>query len=479
MPSRSRRQTSAATTVPAESPIAARISGRSHTTRACISRPAASASPAASSSTRGTPKIQSAASPSNLLTKPPCRCVVSTTIPKNALSIATTSVAPRSAANDVEPIRSTNSTAASRSSPPSATPSSIARRATSWPTWRPNRSRRRSRSRRPDTMRLNPAWRNPTSLPSSTATRGSRLPASASTSARRRMRSGSEIDCAKITMAPSPTTSAMTPRHSAVAATRCAETGRARETAAIATTPITGTAVPSAHANSARVATPGTRQLLGGAPASARDCRPSVPLGKEIRDGCGSHASERDGNRDLEGEKPRGRHVQEVEQYDAARPQTGLHPQQPESEPERQLAFALGWRSLLEEPSRRGIRLLEAQCHTRGNDNADVGNRGDQVPQHQLCRAGGPALELRWDGQHEHEQHQDDPRSDEVCGDGSRHRQAPRATVDDRAGLVVEPIARRALRRPGSGPHLARRHLSGASLPAGSSSVVTERRGAW
>src|SRR5206468_3736688 len=130
----------------------------------------------------------------------------------------------------------------------------------------------------------------------------------------------------------------------------------------------------------------------------ARDCRPGVPLGKEIRDGRGSHASERHGDRDLEGEKPRGRHVQEVEQYDAARPQTGLHPQQPESEPERQLALAVGWRSLLEEPSRRGIRLLEAQCHTRGNDNADVGNRGDQVPQHQLCRGGGPALELRGTG---------------------------------------------------------------------------------
>src|SRR5213595_1026041 len=46
---RSAAPTFPATTVPAESPIAARISGRSHTTRACISRPAASAPPAASS----------------------------------------------------------------------------------------------------------------------------------------------------------------------------------------------------------------------------------------------------------------------------------------------------------------------------------------------------------------------------------------------------------------------------------------------
>ena len=75
----------------------------------------------------------------------------------------------------------------------------------------------------------------------------------------------------------------------------------------------------------------------------------------------------------------------------------------------------------------------------------------------------------------------------------------PRAVASRRQGgdrHVVEPTARRALRRPGSGPHLTRRHLSGASLPAGSSSsdatsgrkrpsrrtrraVVTIRMSAW
>jgi hypothetical protein len=98
----------------------------------------------------------------------------------------------------------------------------------------------------------------------------------------------------------------------------------------------------------------------------------------------------------------------------------------------------------------RGVDCDHLQGTTRGNDQAEVGNRGDQVPQTNYAET----LDLRRDGQHEHEQDHDDHRSDEVGGDRGRRRQAPRATVDDRAGLAVEPIARRARRRSGSGPIL-------------------------
>src|SRR5829696_5893169 len=54
----------------------------------------------------------------------------------------------------------------STSSPSSEVPSSRMRSATWWSTYVPNAWRIRSRSRRPSAMRLKPAWRSPSSLPS-------------------------------------------------------------------------------------------------------------------------------------------------------------------------------------------------------------------------------------------------------------------------------------------------------------------------
>ena len=59
----------------------------------CSSREAASAAPEASGCSIGAPKMASAASPWNLLTKPPWRFTVSTTTRKNSLSRLTTSAA--------------------------------------------------------------------------------------------------------------------------------------------------------------------------------------------------------------------------------------------------------------------------------------------------------------------------------------------------------------------------------------------------
>ena len=80
-------------------------------------RPSASSS--ASSSETGAPNTASTASPSNLLTSPWWRSTSSTTTAKNRLSRSTTSTAGRLVTSCVDPMMSTNITAAWRSSPPS------------------------------------------------------------------------------------------------------------------------------------------------------------------------------------------------------------------------------------------------------------------------------------------------------------------------------------------------------------------------
>ena len=119
---------------PADTPMPNSAEPSTGSSSSCSSRAAASAPPDASGCSIGAPKIASAASPWNLLTNPPCRPTVSTTTRKNSLSRWTTSAGGRVAASCVEPTRSTNSTATSRSCPPNSVPRSRARRATSSPT---------------------------------------------------------------------------------------------------------------------------------------------------------------------------------------------------------------------------------------------------------------------------------------------------------------------------------------------------------
>jgi topoisomerase IA-like protein len=151
---------------PAETPMPNSASPMTGSRSSCSSRAAASAAPEASGCSIGAPKMASAASPWNLFTNPPCLSTVSTTTRKNSLSRITTSPGGRVDASCVEPTRSMNSTATSRSWPPSSVPRSSARRATSSPTYRPNRSRSRCRSARSRTMSLNPACSSPSSLAS-------------------------------------------------------------------------------------------------------------------------------------------------------------------------------------------------------------------------------------------------------------------------------------------------------------------------
>ena len=169
------------------------------------SRAAARAAAAEFSCGTGAPKMHSAASPSNLLTQPPCRSTTDTTTPKNPLSTPTTSVGGNVDASAVEPSTSMNSTAASHVSPPRPTSRCKASRATSTPTCRPNRSASSCRSRNPSTILLNPACSNPISLTSSTVTLTSVRPSPTSDRAVRISASGSDTDLAAMTMPSNPT----------------------------------------------------------------------------------------------------------------------------------------------------------------------------------------------------------------------------------------------------------------------------------
>lgn len=100
---------------PADTPMPNSAEPITGSSASCNSRAAASAPPGESGCSIGAPKMASAASPWNLLTKPPCLPTVSTTTRKNSLSRCTTSAGGRVAASWVEPTRSTNSTATSRS----------------------------------------------------------------------------------------------------------------------------------------------------------------------------------------------------------------------------------------------------------------------------------------------------------------------------------------------------------------------------
>ncbi len=76
---------------PADTPMPNSAEPSTGMSSSCNSRAAASAPPHGSGCSIGTPKMASAASPWNLLTKPPCRPTVSTTTRKNSLSKLTTS----------------------------------------------------------------------------------------------------------------------------------------------------------------------------------------------------------------------------------------------------------------------------------------------------------------------------------------------------------------------------------------------------
>ena len=106
---------------------------------------------------------------------------------------------------------STNRTATSRTSPPSSMSCSSAAWATSSPTWRPKRSRMRSRSLSPAAIRLKPAWSRPISLPSYTGTSTSSSPCSTSPSARRTDSTGSATARVVSQVMNSPTVSARPP----------------------------------------------------------------------------------------------------------------------------------------------------------------------------------------------------------------------------------------------------------------------------
>ena len=119
----------------------------------------------------------------------------------------------------VEPWMSTNSAPISRSSPPRRMSWSSAASATSSPTWRPNRSRMRLRSRSPSAIWLKPAWSSPTSLPSSTCTDTSSSPRSICSSPRRTASTGPAMALATNIVATTPETMATTPRKTTAAAT--------------------------------------------------------------------------------------------------------------------------------------------------------------------------------------------------------------------------------------------------------------------
>ena len=154
--------TKPANTGPADTPTP-----KSSSTCRCIaaprSRAVARASEAAVSLGTGAPKIARAASPWNLLMNPFRLSTAATTVWKNELSTSATSSGGRFAASRVEPVRSMNRIATSRTSRYSDSSRSTRSRTTSSPTCRPNRSRSRSRSCSPVTMRLNPLCRRPIS----------------------------------------------------------------------------------------------------------------------------------------------------------------------------------------------------------------------------------------------------------------------------------------------------------------------------
>src|SRR5207253_2374697 len=84
-------------------------------------------------------------SPWNLLIIPPCAPTTSPTASKNRLSVASSSWGGRSWASALDPMMSTNSALAERTSPPKLSSCSSAWRATSAPTWWPNSSLSRAR----------------------------------------------------------------------------------------------------------------------------------------------------------------------------------------------------------------------------------------------------------------------------------------------------------------------------------------------
>ena len=182
-----------------------------------------------------------------------------------------TSSGSRSDASAVDPIRSTNSTAASRCSPPSFAPRSSAEFATCSPTCRPKRSRSFSRSRKPATMLLNPACTIPSSLPSWMRTSVVRSPRSTRASAFRIARSDCANERATSFIAASPNVSAARPSTSAVRASLSAATPpSASATAPSAASATSGAPALTANASRTRASTPGCAGSRGTLPESAR-----------------------------------------------------------------------------------------------------------------------------------------------------------------------------------------------------------------